>query len=157
MGFTNALTFIKKTCDPRACIPAKTNTVNKVIATVKTILSEATFRQDIDSNPGADVGNVKYRPLERGTFTVEEIREILSKRPGDMSTNPLIDAVVTALLCTGCRAGEIRALRSAAVDLGSGKTAIREAFKSEKEIGDPKWGKKREIVLPRILIERLEK
>jgi integrase len=133
------------------------NTVNKVIATVKTILSEATFRQDIDSNPGADVGNVKYKQLERGTFTVEETREVLSKRPGDMSTNPLVDAVVTVLLCTGCRAGEIRALRWAAVDLRSGKTAIREAFKSEKEIGDPKWGKKRDIVLPRILIERLEK
>ncbi|HVO38241.1 MAG TPA: hypothetical protein VMV03_04350, partial [Spirochaetia bacterium] len=128
---------------------SQTNTINKVIATVKTILSEATFRQDIDSNPGADVGNVKYQQLERGTFTVEETREILSKRPGDMSTSPLVDAVVAALLCTGCRAGEIRALRWAAVDLRSGKTVIREAFKSEKEIGDPKWGKKREIVLPR--------
>ena len=85
---------------------SQTNTVNKVIATVKTILSEATFRQDIDSNPGADVGNVKYQQLERGTFTVEETREILSKRPGDMSTNPLVDAVVTTLLCTG--SGRVR-------------------------------------------------
>lgn len=135
----------------------QTNTVNKVIATVKSILSEATFRQDIDYNPGADVGNVRYQPLQRGSFTVEEAREILQKRPGEMKTNPLVDLVVAALLCTGCRAGEIRALRWGAVDLSSGKTAIREAFKSEKEIGDPKWGKKREVVLPRILIERLER
>jgi integrase len=64
---------------------------------------------------------------------------------------------VAALLCTGCRAGELRALRWAAVDLKSGRTSIREAFKNENEIGDPKWGKKREIVLPGILLERLRK
>ena len=133
------------------------NTVNKVIATVKTVLSEAAFRQDIDFNPGADVGNIKYRQLERGTFTVDEVRLFLSKRPGEMKNSPLVDVVVAALLCTGCRAGELRALRWAAVDLGVGRTSIREAFKNENEIGDPKWGKKREIVLPGILLERLRK
>ncbi len=133
-----------------------TNTLNKAIATVKTVLSEAAFRQDIPMNPGADVGNVAYEQLQRGTFTVEEVREILAKQPGEMKKTALVDAVVSALLCTGCRAGELRALRWAAVNLENGRTAIREAFKGEKEIGDPKWGKKREIVLPRILLDRLQ-
>jgi integrase len=131
------------------------NTLNKTITTVKTILSEAAFRQDIQMNPGADVGNVAYEQMQRGTFTVEEVREILAKRPGDMASSLLVDLVICALLCTGCRVGELRALRWAAVDQESGRTIIREAFKSEKDIGDPKWGKKREIALPRILLDRL--
>ena len=36
----------------RAAKEGRTNTVNKVIATAKTILSEAAFRQDIDLAPG---------------------------------------------------------------------------------------------------------
>ena len=56
-------------------------------------------------NPGADVGNVAYEQLQRGTFTVEEVREILAKQPGEMSKTTLVDVVVSALLCTGCRAG----------------------------------------------------
>lgn len=133
------------------------NTLNKTISTVKTILSEAAFRQDIEMNPGADVGNVAYEQLQRGTFTVEEVREILAKRPGEMASSPLVDLVICALLCTGCRVGELRALRWSAVDLEGGRTTIREASKSEKDIGDPKWGKKREIALPRILLDRLRK
>ncbi len=88
---------------------------------------------------------------------MDEVRLLLSARPGEMKNSPLVDVVVTALLCTGCRAGELRALRWAAVDLKSGRTSICEAFKNEKEIGDPKWGKKREIVLPGILLQRLKK
>ena len=118
------------------------NTLNKVIATVKTILSEASFRGDIGANPGARVGNIKYDQAQRGVFTVEDVREILAVRPGEMKTSLLVDCFVTTLLCTGIRAGELRALRWGSVDLKTGRTAIVEAFKGEKEIGDPKWGKK---------------
>jgi len=133
------------------------NTLNKVIITVKTVLSEASFRGDIPVNPGARVGNIKYDQAQRGVFTVEEAREILSVRPGEMKTSLLVDCFVTTLLCTGIRAGELRALRWGSVDLKTGRTAIVEAFKGEKEIGDPKWGKKREIALPSILLNRLKR
>jgi integrase len=133
------------------------NTLNKVIATVKTVLSEAAFRGDIPTNPGAGVGNIQYEQAQRGVFKVDEVRNILAKRPGEMKTRPLVDLVVATLLCTGIRAGELRALRWRSLDSESGRVSITEAFKGEKEIGDPKWGKKREIALPRLLRERLDR
>ena len=133
------------------------NTLNKVIATVKTILSEANYRGDIPNNPGARVGNIKYEQAQRGVFSVEEVSEILTKRPGEMKSNRLVDVFVTTLLCTGIRVGELRALRWWAIDFETGRTRITEAFKGENEIGDPKWGKKREIAFPDLLLDRLRK
>jgi integrase len=133
------------------------NTLNKVVATVKTVLSEASFRGDIPTNPGAGVGNIQYEQARRGVLKVDEVRNLLAKRPGEMRTRPLVDLVIATLLCTGMRAGELRALRWRSLNSESGRVSITEAFKGEKEIGDPKWGKKREIAIPRLLKARLNR
>ena len=54
------------------------NSLNKCISTVKTILSEACFRGDIDNNPGSMVGNIKYERQERGVLNPEEVGSILA-------------------------------------------------------------------------------
>jgi integrase len=105
------------------------NSLNKTIIAVKTILSEAAFRGDIPADPGAKVGNIKYEQRQRGVFTITEARSILTGRPGKMKTDPLIDAAVTMLFCTGMRVGELRALRWGSVDLATGRARITEAFK----------------------------
>lgn len=46
----------------------KVNTANKSIAAVKIVLAEAFFRNDIDDDPGAGVGEVKYKKAERGVL-----------------------------------------------------------------------------------------
>jgi len=132
------------------------NTVNKTIAAVKTVLSEAAFRGDIPADPGARVGNINYEQRERGVLEAAEVRGILAARPGDMDKNPLADAAMTLMFCTGCRVGELRALRWGALDVDTGRTLIREAFKSQREIGTTKWDKPRAIVLPQLALERLQ-
>ena len=56
--------------------------------------------------------------------------------------------VLGFFIVSGCRVGEVRALRWESVDLKTGRVKIIESFKSEKEIGLPKWNKTREISLP---------
>lgn len=132
-----------------------TNTLNKCVTTVKTILSEAAFRGDIRFDPGSRIGNIKYEQRERGTFDIGEVRAILQARPGDMATSPLMDAAITMLFCTGMRVGELRALRWGDVDLDSGRARIVKAFQDSTAIGPVKWNKPREIVLAALVLERL--
>ncbi len=54
------------------------NTTNKVIVTVKTILSEAAYRQDITVNPGSAVGNIKYEQKQRAKLELSEVHDLLS-------------------------------------------------------------------------------
>jgi integrase len=133
------------------------NTLNKSMAAVKTILSEAAFRGDIPADPGSRVGNIKYEQRERGVFTAAEVQGILSARPGEMKTEPLADTLIAMLFCTGARVGELRALRWGSVDPDTGRARITEAFKDSKEIGTTKWNKPREIALPQLLRERLKR
>ncbi len=49
------------------------NTVNNCIATAKTILSEACFRGDIETNPGSEVGEIKYEKQVRGILSPKEV------------------------------------------------------------------------------------
>ena len=137
-------------------LTGKPNTTNKMVSTVKTVLSEAFFRGDIDADPGSRVGVLEYQQRRRGVMEILEVREILSKRPGEMATSPLVDLAIALLFCTGLRVGEVRALRWDAIDMDTGRCLIREAFKNEKEIGKPKWDKSRDIVLPLLLLRRLE-
>jgi integrase len=131
------------------------NTLNKTIAAVKTVLSEAAFRGDISSDPGAKVGNIKYAQRERGVFTPEEVRELLAARPGPMGQDPRLDAALTLLFSTGCRVGELRALRWEAIDLKTGRARIHQAFQDSTTLGPVKWNKPREIVIPAFALDRL--
>ncbi len=179
------------------------NTINKVVATIKTVLSEAAYRQDISYNPGSQVGEIKYEQRERAKLELNEVRELLSilsdstawevqriqsevitkglrkkksynykeefklrineelgigiLKAEELQRNILMNLVLSTFICTGLRAGELRALIWSAVDLDSSRVKINKAFKSDKEEGLPKWNKTREIALPSILIERLRK
>lgn len=133
------------------------NTSGKMLESVKTVLSEAAFREDIESNPGAEVGKPSYEPRVRAALTVAEVRGILETCPGRMATEPRIKTMMVVLLGTGVRAGELRALRWGAVDLDTREAVIREAAKGERgvETGPPKWGRVRRIVLPEFVAASL--
>ena len=53
------------------------STVNKVLGVVKVIFREALYREEINRDPTAGVGKVKYQKEERGIFIVEELRALL--------------------------------------------------------------------------------
>ncbi|OHD20136.1 MAG: hypothetical protein A2Y38_14890 [Spirochaetes bacterium GWB1_59_5] len=158
------------------------NSLNKCISTVKTILSEACFRGDIENNPGSMVGNIKYERQERGVLNPEEVGSFLaflsertariridakdavpikkeakeSRRSLDALQSIRDEALIAVLFCSGMRAGEIRALRWSSVDLKTGRCKIIEADKGKDGIGKPKWGKTREIVLAKLALDRLK-
>jgi integrase len=133
------------------------NTVNKVLEAVKIILSEAYYREDIAANPGAGVGKLKEDRRQRDILAPEETAQLLACQPGDMGKNPLANALVALLATTGMRSAEARALRWENVDMQSGRVRIIEAFKdsANRTLGLPKWNKPREIVLPKMTLERL--
>jgi integrase len=158
------------------------NTVNKVVATAKTVLSEAAFRGEIESNVGAEVGEVKYAKRERGVLLPEEVGAMLAFlsertvlleaaasnaepiKKGAWKARATIaafqacrdEALVAFLFGTGVRAGELRALRWQAIDLVTGRCKIDEAMKGLDGVGLPKWGKVREIALPALVLDRLK-
>ncbi len=158
------------------------NSLNKCISTVKTILSEACFRGDIDNNPGSMVGNIKYERQERGVLNPGEVgrflaflssrtarikaeaKDALPIRKGAQESRRSLDALqavrdealIAVLFCSGMRAGEIRALRWSSVDLSTGRCKVIEADKGKDGIGKPKWGKTREIVLAKLALDRLK-
>lgn len=158
------------------------NSLNKCISTVKTILSEACFRGNIENNPGSMVGNIKYERQERGVLNPEEVGRFLSflgertekikaeaqdaipikkgakesRRAMDALQAVRDEALIAVLFCSGMRAGELRALRWSSVDLKTGRCKIIEADKGKDGIGKPKWGKTREIVLAKLALDRLK-
>jgi len=145
--------------DLRATLMSKhsANTAGKLLEAVKTVLSEAAFREDIEGAPGARVGKPSYTSRVRGAFSAAEVRSLLESKPGRMGTEPRIAALLTFLFTTGTRAGEARALRWGAVDLKTRACSIHEAAKGEKgvETGLPKWEKTRKIILPKLAIDAL--
>lgn len=128
--------------------PTKVNTVNKILETVKIVLSEAHHLEDIQYNPGIGVAKIKYEQRPRGTFTIDEIKNLFTSVPYRYGPRMFYYAMWTAAL-TGMRSGEIRALRWSSV--GSGSIDVLEAFKG-KDIGLPKWNKVRHVPICPFLI-----
>jgi len=50
--------------------------LNKALGVVKVIFREALYREEINRDPTAGVGRVKYQKEERGIFTTEELRTL---------------------------------------------------------------------------------
>lgn len=144
-------------------LPDKLNTAGKALEAVKTILSEAWFREDVSSNPGAQVSKTKFEERERGVFAVEEIRAMLANVSDlcatDKSTHdfthprPRAEMLFHLLFLGGLRVGEARALRWRNVNLVQRRFSVVEAFKDvDGTVGAPKWDKKREgLAMPKLL------
>lgn len=123
------------------------NTVNKVIATAKTILSEAAFREDIDSNPGAEVGEIKYTRHEHGVFEASEVVALF-----DFLTERTARLKAEGKGTRPIKPGASQARAKIAASL-----AVRdEASKGKDGLGLPKWGKTREIFLANVALSRLK-
>jgi integrase len=120
------------------------NTVNKVISTVKTILSEAHFREDIDTDPGAKIGIIKHEKKERGILSQEELAFLFKDIPG-VWDSLLAYCVFNTAAKTGLRCGEVLALTWGAIDFENEILDISQAWKDRQTLGLPKSNKKRRI------------
>lgn len=86
-----------------------------MIATVKTILSEAHFREDIDSDPGAKIGIIKREKRERGILSQDELAFLFKDIPVVWDSLQAYCVFNTAAK-TGLRCGEVLALTWGALD-----------------------------------------
>jgi integrase len=134
----------------------KRNTANKVMGTVKVIFKEALFREEISRDPTFKLGTMREYRQEPGVFTQEEIRALFPSE----GLGPWKDKITfTCFLLaaeSGMRRGEIIVLRWGNVDFDKARIYVTEAWKGGKEIGAPKWGRKREFALPTFTAVKLK-
>lgn len=132
-----------------------TNTVNKVISTVKTVLSEAHFRQDIIYDPGSKIGVINYQQKEKGILTKEELQKLFSEHPGPWDDLRAY-SVFNVAAKTGMRCGEILALIWANINFADYVFDICRAWKNTTTTGLPKGNKKRRIPVAYSIIEPIK-
>ncbi len=133
------------------------NTLNKIMETIKIIFKEAVFREDLQRDPTAGIGMVKYEKKEAGIFTPAEIADLF---PVDTLSpwKDLQDYTCFLIAATiGMRRGEILALEWQHIDFDARAIRIVQAWKGRAEKGAPKWEKKRAAPLPNITAGALKK
>jgi integrase len=133
-------------------IPEKINSVNKVMTVLKTIIKEALIREEIEKDPTVGLGMIKYEPVQRGIFSLEELENLF---PADSlgPWNEVLDYTCFLVAAsTGMRRGEILALSWKDIDFDNGAIRINSAWKDREELGLPKWNKVR--VTPMLLFRK---
>jgi integrase len=132
-------------------------TVNKALGLVKVIFREALYREEINRDPTAGVGRIKYRREERGTFTVEELRMLFPEH-GYGPWQDVQDYTCFYLAAvTGLRRGELLVLRWRHIDFERSFLTVSEAWKGGGEIGPPKWDHTRLVPLSPHTIDHLRR
>jgi integrase len=131
------------------------STTNKVMGVLKVILREAFYREDIESDPTAGIGQIRYQERQRDTFRAEELHALFPAS-GVGPWSSLLDYTCFFLTAmTGMRRGEVLALRWCDVDFDAAIVHVRRALKGVREFGPPKWGKERSFPMALPLMERL--
>jgi integrase len=140
-------------------LPGKFRTVNRTIAMLKLIFNEAVYREDLDRNPAAGIGNIKYQQRKSGIFTLEELKALFPAE-GLGPWQELQDYTAFLLTAaTGMRRGEVLALRWMDIDFEGRHIYVRKAWKDRDEQGPPKSGEERItpiLLFPERTVARLQ-
>lgn len=100
----------------------------------------------------------KHKDFKTAYYSAIKERLNISIPEAEEAQREALTALFLAyLICTGTRAGEARAIKWEALNMDTGRVIIDKAFKSDKELGLPKWNKIREIVIPASLLSQLKK
>jgi integrase len=131
-------------------IPDKPQTINKIFTSLGSIYSEHIYREELEYNPFSSVGKVAYTPKKVEILQPVQVLQLI-----EALTDPTAQALCSLLAFSGMRQGEAMALDWNQVQ-GS-VVNISRAFKSgsSNDIGLPKWGKEREIMLPQVAYKSL--
>jgi integrase len=130
-------------------------TVNAVLAVLKTVFLDGFDRELLKSNPTKTVGKLQYIKRESGVFSEAEIKKLFPAK----GRGPWLDiqdfSAFLIAATTGMRRGEILALCWKDIDFEKMEIHVRQAWKSDTELGEPKWGQKRSIPLPHKVSDKL--
>ncbi len=128
--------------------------VNRIIGVLKTCIKAGIFRQELEKDPTLGIGAIREKHKERGIFTREELLALFSESPGPWED---LQAYVCFLVAasTGLRRSELLALRWKDLDVDRRLLHVRQAWKSDTELGPPKWGRKRTVPLPSFTMRKL--
>jgi len=121
-------------------------TAQAALKTVKVVLAEAYHRQDIAENPGENVSLPKVKGKPRSVLHPSELRILLLNVLTE-AEEPLHRTFLSFLILTGGRVTEARMIKWKDIDF-----TTRELFLQR----NVKWHKSRRIILPSLLIDRLQ-
>ncbi len=127
-------------------------TKNNILSTFKIVLTEASQEGIIHRNPLELVKQLARQNAKRDIFSDDEITSLFPTDDTelfDLWDEQRLAVSMYLLYCTGIRSGELRALRWKDViwDDELGGLAIMHAVKNNQEIGLPKNGKTRVVVM----------
>ena len=125
----------------------KPRTVNRVISALRSVYSETLHRGEIVTNTFAGIGEIKYQQKVKEILNPEEIKNLLKKEYFPSTTAYQVFSIAAY---TGMRMSEILALHWDQYD--DGILTIDRAWKTEHELGSPKWGKTRRYPLSDLAI-----
>ena len=117
----------------------KRNTVNKVMGVVKTIFKEAVFREDLQSDPTAGIGNIKEDRTPPDTFNLAELQLLFPVDTLGPWAGLEDHACFLITASTGMRRGEVLALRWEQLHVDEGYILVDRAWKDAQTEGKPKW------------------
>ncbi|NQT58137.1 MAG: site-specific integrase [Bacteroidetes bacterium] len=127
----------------------KTNprTINRTISALSAVYSESLYRGELRYNPFSGIGNIKYQQKVKEILSPEELKDFLNKKyfPSVTAFN-----VFSLAAYTGLRMSELLALHWD--QYKDGVLSIDKAWKTEHELGSPKWGKTRMYPLSELAI-----
>ncbi|MDC7241166.1 MAG: site-specific integrase, partial [Spirochaetales bacterium] len=127
-------------------------TKNNILSTFKIVLTEASQEGIIPRNPLELVKQLARQNAKRDIFSDDEITSLFPTDDTelfDLWDEQRLAVSIYLLYCTGIRSGELRALRWKDViwDDELGGLSIMHAVKNNQEIGLPKNGKTRVVVM----------
>lgn len=133
-------------------------TIRRIVAILQAVLTEAVKKHIIDNNP-ADSDRLELPQVEEPEIQIldmEQAEKVLSA----LESEPLMYQVLIHLaLITGCRRGELIALKWHDIDLDNNIIFIRHAaYKlagEKQELKEPKRGSVRNIAIPNYLVDML--
>lgn len=135
---------------------AGSRTVNTVITVLKTCFKEGVFREDLEKDPTIGVGNIRYAKRESGVFSRTELGMLFPEiPPGPWEDLQGYTAFLVSATC-GLRRGELLALRWRDIDFEELAVHVEQAWKDEREVGEPKWGQRRIVPLPARTAQKLK-
>jgi integrase len=126
---------------------------NNILSIFSVILDEARRQGHISINPAREVRTLANHSKERGILSFDEARELLTNMT--YWDNPIAYTASLLAACTGMRLGEIRALRPS--DLQDGYIHVEHSVDRHGALKSTKTGDKRDLPVPRSLMETLKK